>query len=47
LLPDGREIEVTDEWADVWCFLVREPFVDDMRSEADTLEPDSDAILDF
>ena len=44
LLPDGREVEITDEWADVWCFLLRGPFVDDMRSEADTIGSDENEM---
>ena len=43
-LPDGREVEITDEWADVWCFLLRGPFVDDMRSEADTIGSDENEM---
>ena len=44
-LPDGREVEITDEWADVWCFLLRGPFVDDVRSEADTIGSDDDGLF--
>ena len=44
LLPDSREVEITDEWADVWCFPLRGPFVDDMRSEADTIGSDENEM---
>ena len=35
-LQNGREIEISDEWRDVWCLMIHTPTLDDMRSTCST-----------